>query len=284
MPTRNASSHSSLAPWRAARMGIPLACAAFLAACDTGLRPGTESLLDGLKTDPPPGELAAMALDPYDANRRAVGTLGLANQSFAREAIYVKLFIDNAADADPVVRAAAIRGLALHGRPEHVPVLIKALKDPEAQVRQEAARALQRIHDPAAVDALLAATREPDPRDKSPNPAGELDPAVRAEAADALGQYPEPRVLQALIAGLDDLELSVNRSCLASLRTLTGQDFGLDRPAWLAWLKDAKDPFAARSAYEYPAFSRARRLYEYMPLIPPPPNEVRATPAGLPRS
>ncbi len=261
-----------------------IALAGLLGACDSGLRPGSESLLDGLKTDPPPGELAAMALDPYDANRRAVGTLGLANQSFAREAIYLKLFLDNASDADPVVRAAAIRGLALHGRPEHVPVVTAALKDSDALVRQEAARALQRIHNPVAIDALLAATREPDPQDSSPHPAGELEPAVRAEAADALGQYAEPRVLQALIAGLDDLDLSVNRSCLGSLRVLTGQDFGLDRAAWLAWLKGSKDPFAARSAYEYPAYSRARRLYEYIPLVPPPPNEVRATPAGLPRS
>jgi hypothetical protein len=252
-----------------------------LAACDTGLRPGSESLLEGIRTDLPPGELAAMALDPYDANRRAVGTLGLANQPFAREAIYIKLFVDNASDSDPVVRAAAIRGLSIHGRPEHVPILVKALKDRDPLVRVEAARGLQRLHDPIAVDALLAALREPDTRDTSVT---DNDAPIRAEAASALAQYPEPRVLQSLIASLDDNDLGVNRACLASLRTLTGQDFGLDRQAWLAWTRTTNSPFIAGSPYLYPVFTRQRRLYEFIPFVPPPPNEVQSTPTGLPRS
>lgn len=304
-----------------------------LAGCE-GARPGATSILDIIRNEAPPAELAAMALDPYDANRRYLGTIGLASAPFAREPLYLKLFVDNAADADPLVRQAAMRGLAIHGRPEHVPLLLKGLNDAEVEVRLEAARGLQRIHDPAAVSPLLAAAREPEPDrerallvaaraaessppaakadaikpetqseanpnakpdatkpDKAKDPvrsAAEDDARVRAEAAHALGQYAEPRVVQGLVAALDDSDLAVNRSALAALRTLTGQDFGLDRPAWLAWIRaqaDAKaDPFRARSAYLYPVFNRARRVYEYIPFVPPPPNEVTSTPAGLPRS
>jgi hypothetical protein len=127
--------------------------------------------------------------------------------------------------------------------------------------------------------------REPDPRLGARGRAtSESDPQVRAEAAHALGQYPEPRVLQALIAGLDDVDLSVNRSALQALRTLTGQDLGLDRPAWVAWQQSTKTPFAARGIYLYPVFNRTKRIYEYIPFIPPPPNELEGTPTGLPRS
>jgi hypothetical protein len=265
----------------APRTLFALALLSSLAACDTGLRPGSESLLDGISAQPPPSELAAMALDPYDANRRAVGTLGLANQSFAREPIYIKLFVDNSSDADPVVRASAIRGLAIHGSPDHVPILVKALKDSDTQVRLEAARGLQRLHSSVAVDALLTAMREPDSREIA---GGESEPVVRAEAAGALAQYREPRVLQSLNAGLDDNDLAVNRACLASLRTLTGQDFALDRQAWLSWVKSTNTPFIAGSPYLYPVFTRTRRFYEYFPFVLPPPNEVQSTPTGLPRS
>lgn len=321
---------------------IALLACSLLGACENA-RPGTQSILELANPQLAPGELAAMALDPYDANRRYLGTIGLAAEPFAREPIYLRLFTDNAKDEDPLVRQAAMRGLSLHGRPEHVPILVDGLSDDHVEVRLEAARGLQRIHDASAVPALLSAMREPDvnrqraivraaartaapakaetkpvakadpkpekePEDKPTSAAAdakpdakagtkpearaatisEEDPRVRAEAAHALGQYAEPRVLQALIAGLDDVDLSVNRSSQSALRTLTGQDFGLDRVEWLAWVRaqDAAktDPFRGRSAYLYPVFNREKRIYEYIPFVPPPPNEVPSTPAGMPRS
>lgn len=249
--------------------------------CELNLRPGAQSLLEGFNTQASPGELAAMALDPYDPNRRYLGTLGLANEPFANQPVYIRLFLDNAKDQDPLVRSAAIRGLGTHGSAEHVPVIAAALADAVPTVRVEAARALQRVHNRDAVPALLVAMREPEAGRRLPS---EPEAAVRAEAAHALGQYAEPRVLEALVAGLDDTDLSVNRSALASLRTLTGQDFGLDRTAWLGWIRQTQDPFRARSVYTYPVFNRRKRAYEFIPLVPPPPNEVVGTPAGLPRS
>lgn len=252
--------------------------------CELNLRPGAQSIFEAFDTTRSPPELAAMAIDPYDANNRYIGTLGLANMPFAGEPLYIRLFVDNIQDPDPAVRGAAARGLANHGQPEHVPLLVTALSDENRGVRLEAARGLQRLHNPVAVDALRTAMREPvlsrDGRTASP---GERDASIRAEAATALGQYPMNRVLQALIAGLDDSDLAVNRSSLASLRTLTGQDFGYSRAAWLEWLAETRDPFAERREYIYPVFRRRTRIFEYLPLVPEPPNEIAAPPAGIPR-
>lgn len=253
-------------------------------ACELNLRPGAESILEAFDNQRTPPELAAMAIDPYDANNRYIGTLGLANMPFAGEPLYIRLFVDNIKDPDPAVRGAAARGLANHGQPVHAPLLVAALGDRDRGVRLEAARGLQRLHNPAAVDALLVAVREPllsrDGRTTTP---GEQDPEIRAEAAFALGQYAQNRILQALIAGVDDSDLAVNRNALASLRTLTGQDFGYSRAAWLEWLSRTKDPFAARGEYIFPVFNRKPRIYEHLPFVPPPPNEIAGPPAGMPR-
>lgn len=276
--------------WHRTRLGAALAgimgvCGG-LSGCDSSIRPGVQSVLEIAAPQFTPSEMAAMALDPYDANRRQAGTLGLANEPFANQPVYIRLFEDNAGDEDPLVRVAAIRGLSIHGRPEHVPILAKALSDANTQVRLEAARGLQRLHNPVAIDPLLVTIREPDPRrDTRPGVrTSEVDPQVRAEAAHALGQYTEPKVLQGLIAALDDADLSVNRSALQALRTLTGNDFGVDRGGWAAWAAATKNPFEARGVYMYPAFNRTRRIYEYVPFVPQPPNEVATTPSGLPRS
>jgi hypothetical protein len=249
---------------------------------------GAESVLDVVRTNsagPPPAELAVMAIDPYDANRRYVGTIGLAGAFFANEAPYIALFEDNAKDLDAAVRAAAMRGLSNHGEGRHAMTLVAALRDPDKQVRLEAARGLQRLHDPAAIDSLLAAIREP--VGFPPEPGEEIEPDVRAEAAAALGQYAHPRVVEGLIAAIRDESLAVNRAAAASLRILTGQDLGLDHEAWVTWRDSAGTAdamFRARTLYLYPAFRRSKRWWEYLPLIPPPPNEVPATPAGMPRN
>ena len=86
-------------------------------------------------------------------------------------------------------------------------------------------RALQRLHSPAAIPALVKLVEEPN----------EPEAMVRAAAADALGQYADARVLEALIAALRDRDLAVNEAARRSLQTLTGQDFGQNFRAWVAW-------------------------------------------------
>lgn len=270
---------------RARRLGaVSVAVAALLAGCDLELQPGAEGIFQAV-APPTPTEAAVWAIDPYDANKRYRGLTLLANAPFGGEPVYLALYVDNTDDPDPSVRAAAVRALSNHGGPSHAPLLAERLDDEDPLVRLEAARALQRIHNPEVVDALLRHLPEYDLGDPVHDIAasGETDASVRAEVARALGQYAQNRVVLALIGALADRELPVNRNAQDSLRFLTGQDFGFDRRAWQEWYNSAEDPFAARGVYTYPVFARPKKLIEYLPFVPGPPNETPAPPAGYPR-
>lgn len=251
--------------------------------CDTmdgvfaGVKPGSEGLLQDLFAEPSPTDAVEMSVDEYDADKRYRGTNLLANAPFAGEAVYIDLFIANASDEDPAVRSAAVRGLANHGSTEHAPLLAERLRDPDKLVRIEAARALQRIHNPVVVETLLIAVKEGD-LDADAEP----DPQVRAQAADALGQYAENRVVRGLMATLTDSNFLVISRARQSLRTLTGQDFGFDHKAWIAWEKETKDLFAAQGVYRFPGYQRERRFVEYLPFVPQPPNQQGSVPIGMP--
>lgn len=240
---------------------------------------GAKSIL-ALSQPMSPEMAAQMALDPYNADDRAKGTMLLANAYFGGEDVYHRLYLERLEDEDPNVRAAALRGLALHGQPEDVPAIVKHLADDNARVRLEAVRALQRIHNPVAIDALIVSTKQPVPASKERT--GDSEPDIRAAAAIALGQYADPRVVLPLIEAMDDPYLSVNLAAQQSLHTLTGEDFGLDRNAWVRWYDKTKNVFANRQPYVYPVFERDRKFWEYIPFVPQPPNESAGPPAGMP--
>jgi HEAT repeat protein len=242
-----------------------------LAACDAmEANRGAKSLL-AVFQPPKPGDAVELALDEYDADKRYRGTALLANAPFAGGDPYLELFRDAAADADAGVRQVGVRALGIHGEPTDVPLVIERLGDPEWLVRMEAARALQRLHNEDAIVPLMQATTVEN----------EIQAQVRAEAAHALGQYREPRVLQALIRALNDPSLAVNHNALAALEVLTGQNLGMEPAAWLAWIDTAEDPFAAGRLYTYPGFERDKLWYEWLPFLGSPPNEAESTPVGL---
>ncbi len=244
-----------------------------LSGCGTfeGVPRGTTSLLEVFRPQTSPAEAAAMATDPYSAENRYRGTILLSNADFGGQGVYLELYLDGMDDPDPGVRSAAVRALGRHGDPEHVGLMIDALTDKSKIVRVEAARALQRVHSPDAVMPLIRAI----------NRDNESEADVRAAAADALGQYRQNIVVQALISALRDPRLVVNNRVQHSLLVLTGQNFGLDRRAWIDWYNSTEDVFAGAQPYTYPVFNRKKRLVEYLPMIPPPPNETSSTPVGM---
>ena len=109
---------------------------------------------------------------------------------------------------------------------------------------------------------------------------GEQDHDTRQAAASALGQYADPRALAALIYALNDDDLAVSRTARQSLRTLTGTDAGDEPKNWEAWASGTGTPFAGQTRYLYPNFERGKYFWEYIPLVPPPPNEPASTPIG----
>lgn len=231
------------------------------------------SVLAPLLKQPSEFDAVIWANDEYDSDKRARGTAILAFSPNGDDPKYVNyLYRRYLTDKAANVRTVAAVAMGIHGTPEDVPTLVPMLKDPDKNVRKATARSLQRLHNPAATDSLMDAI----------DPAKESEWEVRAEAADALGQYAETRVLQKLISTLDDDSLIVNQSTIRSLHTLTGQNLGVDRRAWTRWLRESKTPFEARTAYVYPAYSRDKTWLEYLPFIPSPPNEVASTPVGMP--
>ncbi len=251
----------------------------------------SESILAIMPAPPSPAQAAAWAGDPYDPDKRFRGTVLLSNAPWGGESVYLRLYRaqlgaipDTEPDADPSVRAAAAFALGLHGSPDDAPTIAKLLTDNDRLVRVTAVRALQRIHNPVVIPALIDRTKAGglDARaDADEEHKPELDPDIRAEAADALGQYPDDRVYQALVSALSDDRFVVTAAARKSLKTLTGQDFADDRRAWLAW-GETPTPFAARSTYVYPTFSREKGWLEYLPFFPAPArNEVPGSPVGL---
>lgn len=220
-------------------------------------------------------EAAEWALDDFNPENRYRGLILLAEAPFAGEAVYVDLYRRRLEDPDSGIRQAAVRALGIHGSPEDAPAIAALLTDEQALTRAEAARALQKLHNPRVIPSLIERTR----------PREEADAEVRAAAADALGQYRDPVVLQALVAALADRSLTVNRRALDSLETLTGQNFELDSARWFAWIDAQTDPFAAGRLYTHEGFSRPRHPVEYLPFpfIDRPPNLPDAPPVGLPR-
>lgn len=222
---------------------------------------------------PSPTEAAVMMIDPYDAENRRNGTILISNAPFGGAEPYVNVYADKVLhEEDPLALAAALQALGRHGQPEHAPSIAARLTHESQQVRWEAAKALQRVHNPEVVPALIAVIR--DPRE---------DADVKIAAAYALGQYPEDRVFQTLVSvdALDARNLILNRTACDSLETLTGQDFGDDRVAWLRWYNAQQAPFAGQGEYTFPIYERGETMMEKLAFWSKPRWETPQQPAGL---
>ncbi len=264
----------AFAPMAGLSVGLLSGCQAV-----SGVRPGATSILD-VVAPPDPNEALEDAQDPFRSELRYRGTQTLTglsintSQPIASREPALSVLRTNLGDEDPGVRALAARALGSFGDASDAPQVALLLEDEDANVRIEAARALQRLHDPALVDALL----------RRLDSIAENEAGVRLEAATALGQYRQTRVVEGLIASLDDEHLGVNQRTLRSLRTLTGMDLGTNRATWQAWYRQqasAQAVFASGRNYTYPTYDRRQKWYEYIPLVPKPPNEAPGVPAGM---
>lgn len=127
-----------------------------LAGCQSGpgVRFGEDSIVTALfnQAQENPAEIAR---DPYDPDARYRGTVRLTVELLEPDDRILDIFRENLNDEYASVRAAAARGLATHGVAADGALLAMALDDPEPLVRRSAALGLQRIHEPASTDRLL---------------------------------------------------------------------------------------------------------------------------------
>lgn len=219
---------------------LGLALAGGLGGCETA----AQDFGEFMNFNAPSPTEAATWMFHRDAEKRRLGITLISNSYFGGEEPYMKVYREAITDADPMVRAACARALGFHGAPEDALPLATALSDSSELVRWESAKALQRIYNEAAVPALNNAVVNDSSVD------------VRMAAANALGQYRERRVLEALIRALDDPSLGVSHHAQRSLRILTGENFGSDPVAWFDWSRSAAEPFAKARLYTYPVYRR----------------------------
>ena len=143
--------------------------------------------------------------------------------------------------ADAEVRRRACELLAAHGEPGHAVVLLPALDDPSPAVVEAAVAALgscgplddtapllallRDAHEGLALEVARTLLRLEDP--KAPDVLARLaysgDPATRRQAAELMGEYPDPGFTATLIALLDD-RTAVRAAALASLPRVVGRD------------------------------------------------------------
>ena len=224
-----------------------------------------------------PAEAARDALDPYNPDLRREGVVLLSNAPFGGVDAYLKMYRDYVEnDPDPLVRGAAITALSRHGDAEDAmiiaPFLSREVEENET-VRWYSALALQRLHNVEVIPVLEKSIRDEEET-------GE----IRAAVCIALGQYPEDRVVQMLLFGLDARELSVNIEAGEALWLLTGEQFGMDRVAWQNWYTAAlanKNAFKNQQSYFYPTYDRDKSWWEYAAFWLDTSWEKPSSPTGL---
>ncbi len=124
---------------------------------------------------------------------------------------------------EPVAsRAAICRTLGELGRPEGREGLLAVIGDENPIIRAEACRALGKIGKPEDASELS--------RVMAADNSGEC----RIAAIEALGELREsdPRVEQMLVEGMKNEDPAVRLAALRSLRSLTGENLGVDPEPW----------------------------------------------------
>lgn len=132
----------------------------------------------------------------------------------------------------PQLRRAALSSLGLMDDKDSVDTLIKAvMEDRDSDCRVAAAFSLAQIGDAKAVPALVKAFADRWPQD-------------REKLVGPLARFRDPRVVEALIVGLDDPNARVADLSWEALKLLTGESFKKSKQEWEGWWElDGKKRF-----------------------------------------
>lgn len=185
---------------------------------------------------------ARMLTDSTSPDNRRAGINRLLEFKYTRRRPYTTAYeIMAQEDADPTVRAAALRACNQARDRSATPIFIKALSDgkeagkqdaPGSElVRLEAAKGLANLPDPNAATPLVKlVTDATESRD------------VRIAAVDALKYYRTVEVARALSGLVNDRDFSIAWQARRSLAYMTNHDFGYDEAAWLSYFSGPGRP------------------------------------------
>ena len=187
-------------------------------------------LFDSLFGRKPTDAVTDMESDSPD--RRRVGIVKLADSSFGKREPYTTRYEQIARfDANPLVRATALRSLNRARDSEATGVMIASLDDESPLVRLEAAKGLANMPNPSAAGPLLKVFTD-----------SKEEPDVRIAAADALRYNRTLEVARALVDSLNAPNFGVSWQSRQSLRAMTGHDLHYNQSAWLDLLSGPQSP------------------------------------------
>lgn len=126
------------------------------------------------------------------------------------------------------VRRAAMKALSVRADQRIIEALIKTLQDKQRDIRETAARLLGKIKAPQAVGPLISALADD-------------GYYVRMNAAESLGAIADAKAIPALLKIMYDKNKRVREAAFASLKKITGLDFGSDNIRWQSWWEENKD-------------------------------------------
>ncbi|MBC8354958.1 MAG: HEAT repeat domain-containing protein [Planctomycetes bacterium] len=119
-----------------------------------------------------------------------------------------------------VLRAEATMTLAEFGTPETIPTLQLVANDADADVRIAACKAWGRRGGPEAIEVLSRIVN------------GDSDLDVRLAATAELANFQDRQSLEALAVALNDKDPALQHRAVQSLKSVSGQDYGDNVPAW----------------------------------------------------
>jgi len=170
-------------------------------------------------------EAAKLAQSDSDARVRRIALASAARMRGAKDdATRALLLAAVAGDADARVRETAASYLGVRGKPDVLPVLQKALADPDWRVMTSAAVALGKTEDASTAQALIDLYR-----------AGGDDWKKRGSAIAGLTRLRAPTAVPVLIAALEDPEGLVSRTALEFLCQVSRQRLEPKSGPWAKW-------------------------------------------------
>jgi len=201
-----------------------------------------------------------------DERREALQTIAKDRKALKEESVIALFCLVAMTDADPLVRGAAVRGLAKMenqgvriggsdgGTETTLQKLVSdypgadsngdgkldvletlsyvAVNDKDHHVRTDAVEALGRRVPPEGMPAVVEALQKDTRSD------------VRIMAAEALRRFRDTDAARTLVATLNDRDLAVGQKAWESLRYMTGQDLPRTPEAWTEYFASAEQPFA----------------------------------------
>ncbi len=147
-----------------------------------------------------------------------------------RERVSSELANGIAHEQDPILRAQVLRTLGRFPSEKSLVVCTAGLHDHQRDVRIAACESLGRLGGAEATANLSRTLAE------------DADVDVRLAAARALGETADAKGVAALGEALQDQDPAMQHRAMASMKKISGQDFGTDVDAWREYAKTGQGP------------------------------------------